>query len=264
MGRIGLAFEELGRAGRTALMPYLTVGYPKRESALDLVPALVEGGADLIELGVPFSDPLADGATIQAASQQALANGMTLRECLEQAAGLRTRGVDVPLVLMGYWNPVFQMGAGEFGRRAKASGIDGVIVPDLPPEEAESAEEALRAEEIDLVYLLAPTSGEQRTRLVAERTRGFLYLVSLTGVTGARDELPPGLQAFIERVRPLASVPLAVGFGISTPAQAATVARLADGVIVGSTLIRVIGESVKPAAAAREFIRSLRQGIDSA
>jgi tryptophan synthase alpha chain len=264
MGRIGRTFEQLRLAGRTALMPYLTMGYPERESALELVPALVEGGADLIELGVPFSDPLADGATIQAASQQALANGMTLRACLEQAAKLRGVGLEVPLVLMGYWNPVFQIGPREFARRAKESGIDGVIVPDLPPEEAEEAEEALRAEEIDLIYLLAPTSGEDRARLVAERTRGFLYLVSLTGVTGARDSLAQGLQAFVERVRPVARVPLAVGFGISTPAQAAAVARLADGVIVGSALIRAIAESSKPAASAHDFVRSLRQAIDAA
>ncbi|TET52738.1 MAG: tryptophan synthase subunit alpha [Anaerolineales bacterium] len=264
MGRIEATFDALGRAGRKALMPYLTVGYPERRSALDLVPALVEGGADLIELGVPFSDPLADGATIQAASQQALANGMTLRECLEQAAELRASGIEVPLVLMGYWNPVLQMGVEEFATRATAAGVDGVILPDLPPEEAEVPRNVLGTEGIDLVFLLAPTSGEERARLVAERTSGFLYLVSLTGVTGERDELPPGLASFVERVRPLTRLPLAVGFGISKPAQAAAVARLADGVIVGSALIRAIGESKKPAQAARQFVRSLRQGIDNA
>jgi tryptophan synthase alpha chain len=264
MGRIELTFERLARTGRAALMPYLTMGYPERESALELVPALVEGGADLVELGVPFSDPLADGATIQAASQRALANGMTLLHCLEQAAALRGAGLAVPLVLMGYWNPVFQMGAEEFARRAKDSGVDGVIVPDLPPEEAESAEGALRAEAIDLIYLLAPTSDDERASMVAERTSGFLYLVSLTGVTGARDELPPGLEGFVERIRPLAAVPLAVGFGISTPAQAAAVARVADGVIVGSALIRALGESESPVDAARAFAESLREGIDSA
>jgi tryptophan synthase alpha chain len=264
MSRIELAFKELQRAGRTALMPYLTMGYPERESALELVPALVEAGADVIELGVPFSDPLADGATIQAASEQALANGMTLALCLEQAAELRGRGLDAPLVLMGYWNPVLQIGVEEFARRAKGSGVDGVIVPDLPPEEAGRAEEALGEEEVDLIFLLAPTSDDERARLVAQRTSGFLYLVSLTGVTGAREQLPEGLEAFVERVRPLASVPLAVGFGISTPAQAAAVARLADGVIVGSALIRAIGQGASPAASAREFVRSLREGVDGA
>lgn len=263
MGRIGETFDELGRAGRTALMPYLTVGYPERRSVLDLIPALVEGGADLIELGVPFSDPLADGATIQAASQRALANGITLRECLGQAADLRSSGLEVPLVLMGYWNPVLQMGVKDFATRAVEAGIDGVIIPDLPPDEADAPQKALRKEGIDLIFLLAPTSGEERTRLVAERTSGFLYLVSLTGVTGERDELSPGLAEFVERVRPTTPLPLAVGFGISKPSQAAAVARLADGVIVGSALIRAIAESRKPAQAACGFLRSLREGIDS-
>lgn len=246
-------------------MPYLTMGYPQRDSALTLVPTLVEAGADLIELGVPFSDPLADGATIQAASQQALANGMTLALCLEQATALRARGVSVPFVMMGYYNPIFQMGLECFARRAVSAGVDGVIVPDLPPEESDALQSALRSREIDLIFLLAPTSEDGRVRLVAQRTSGFLYLVSLIGVTGARDHLPPDLETFVARVRPATrplAVPLAVGFGISTPDQAAQVARIADGVIVGSALIKAIGASKEPVKAASVFVASLRAGMD--
>jgi tryptophan synthase alpha chain len=235
------------------------MGYPERESALALIPALVTAGADLVELGVPFSDPLADGATIQAASQQALENGMTLALCLEQAAALRAGGTVAPFVLMGYYNPILQMGIERFACRAAASGIDGVIVPDLPPEESNSLRTALRASGIDLVFLLAPTSGDERIRYVVERASGFLYLVSLVGVTGARDRLPPGLEAFVARVRAVTDLPLAVGFGISTSGQAARVAGIADGVIVGSALVRAVGTSVDPAEAARAFIGSLLQ-----
>jgi len=262
MSMIAAAFENLRRAGRAALMPYLTMGYPQRESALALVPALVEGGADLVELGVPFSDPLADGATIQAASQQALANGMTLSLCLEQAAELRSQGVAVPLVLMGYYNPILQMGPEHFARRAAEAGVDGVIVPDLPPEESEGLRVPLRAQRLDLIFLLAPTADDERVRFVAGLTGGFLYLVSLTGVTGARDRLPPDLGSFVARVRSTTDLPLAVGFGIGTGQHAAQVARVADGVIVGSALIKAIGAAEDPVAAARDFVASLRAGID--
>ncbi len=262
MSRITATFENLRRAGRTALMPYLTMGYPQRESALALVPALVEGGADLIELGVPFSDPLADGATIQAAAQQALGNGMTLSLCLDQATALRAGGVTVPFVLMGYYNPIFQMGLERFARRAASAGIDGVIVPDLPPDESDALCAALRSRGVDSIFLLAPTSEDGRVRLVAGRSSGFLYLVSLTGVTGARDHLPPDLESFVARVRPATDLPLAVGFGIGTPRQAARVARIADGVIVGSALVRAIGAAKDPVTAASAFVASLRAGID--
>jgi len=264
MNRIAATFNHLRPAGRTALMPYLTMGYPQRESALELVPALVAAGADLVELGVPFSDPLADGATIQAAAQQALANGMTLSLCLEQAADLRVQGVAAPFVLMGYYNPIFQMGLERFAQRAAVAGIDGLIVPDLPPEESEPLHSALRVRGIALVFLLAPTEDGERIKLVARRTDGFLYLVSLAGVTGARDQLPADLEAFVGRARAATDLPLAVGFGISTPGQAARVARVADGVIVGSALVKAIGGIQDPVRAADTFIGSLRAGIDSA
>jgi tryptophan synthase alpha chain len=262
MDTIQATFERLRHAGKAALMPYLTMGYPGRDSALSLVPALVEAGADLIELGIPFSDPLADGATIQAASQQALNNGVTLSLCLEQAAALRARGVRAPLVMMGYYNPILQMGVEEFAAQAAAAGVSGLIVPDLPPEEADGLRRAVRQQGIDMIFLVAPTSDDGRLRMVAEYSSGFLYLVSLTGVTGARDHLPPDLESFVTRARQATGLPLAVGFGISSPAQAARVARLADGVIVGSALIKAISTAPDPLKAARDFVAGLRAGMD--
>jgi tryptophan synthase alpha chain len=263
MGRITTTFQRLARTEQTALMPYLAMGYPERESALTLVPAIAAAGADLIELGVPFSDPLADGATIQSASQQALENGMTLVRCLDQATALRAQGIEVPFVMMGYYNPIFQMGIKDFAHRAAASGVDGVIVPDLPPEESDDLQQALRAQGIDLVFLLSPTADDERVREVAGRGSGFLYLVSLVGVTGARDRLPAELEAFVARVRSMTDLPLAVGFGIGTPDQAARVARIADGVIVGSALIKAIGTDEQPKVTASAFVAALRQGIDA-
>lgn len=263
MGNLSTTFDKLHKANRTALMPYLTMGYPRPESALDLVPALVEGGADLIELGVPFSDPLADGATIQAASQRALAQGMTPARCLNQVAALRRRGVTVPLVLMSYYNPIYQIGAKTFAAHAAEVGLDGVIIPDLPPEEADPLQGPLAARGIDEIFLVAPTPDTARMASVADRSRGFLYLVSLKGTTGARAALPAHLEGFVARVRRITDLPLAVGFGISTPDQVAQVARIADGVIVGSALIRAItkagNDNVKEA---REFVASLRKGMD--
>ncbi|MDQ7028356.1 MAG: tryptophan synthase subunit alpha [Ardenticatenia bacterium] len=261
---IEATFNRLRAQGRAALMPFITMGFPRRESAFELVPALVEGGADLIELGVPFSDPVADGATIQAASQRALQNGMSLALCLQQAAELRSRGVQVPFVLMGYYNPIFQMGESTFARCAAEAGIQGVIVPDLPPEEADSLQAALRAHGLHLIFLLAPTSDGTRVKLVTHRASGFIYLVSLTGVTGPRDRLPPDLEQFVARVRRATSLPLAVGFGIARPEHAAHVARIADGVIVGSALLKAIDRGDDPVAAARQFVADLRAGIEAA
>jgi len=262
MSRITAMFEELRSAERTALMPYLTMGYPERESVLKLAPVIIEAGADMIELGVPFSDPLADGATIQAAAQRALANGMTLSLCLEQARALRERGVTNPFILMSYYNPIFQMGLEQFARRAATAGIDGLIIPDLPPEESDDLRSTLHGRGVDLTFLLPPTSDDGRARILVEYTSGFLYLVSLVGVTGARDHLPPNLAAFVARVRGMTNLPLAVGFGISTPAQAAQVAQVADGVIVGSALIRAIDANEEPAEAARTFVAGLRKGME--
>jgi tryptophan synthase alpha chain len=264
MSRIQQTFQRVKKEGRAALMPYLTIGYPEKESAKTLVPAIVESGADMLELGIPFSDPLADGATIQASTQKALANGVNLRYCLETARDLRDAGIEIPFMLMGYYNPIYQMGVERFAAAAQEAGVDGVIVPDLPPEEAERLDEALKAHEIAYIYFLTPTSDEERYQLVAEKARGFIYLVSLTGVTGARSKLSEGLPAFIERVRSATKgqMPLAVGFGIGSPEAAHAVGELADGVIVGSALIKRIANPETAEAAAREFVGALRQGLE--
>ncbi len=262
MSHIENLFAMLRQTGRKALMPYVTMGYPTLESALDIVPALAEAGADLVELGVPFSDPLADGATIQAAAQHALENGMSLALCLEQAAALRVCGVTIPFVLMGYYNPIVQFGIERFAARAAEVGIDGLIVPDLPPEESDALYAAALAHGLDFIFLLAPTSDAMRVQTVAAQSTGFVYLVSLVGVTGARATLPPDLADFVARVRAVTEKPLAVGFGIGTPEQAAQVAQVADGVIVGSALVKAVGAAERPAEAARVFVAGLRAGID--
>jgi tryptophan synthase alpha chain len=254
MSRIPDAF---GR--RKALIPYVTVGYPRPETALELVPRLEEWGADLVELGIPFSDPLADGATIQEASFMSLGQGTTPARCLEVAARLRER-VRLPLVFMTYYNPVLSYGLDGFCRDSARAGVDGLILPDLPPEEGADLEAAGQRHGVDLIYLLSPNSSPERIEVVARRSRGFIYLVSLTGVTGARQALPPELEGFVGRVRQRAKLPLAVGFGISTPEQASRAAAVADGVIVGSRLIQLIKEDGGYAAAG-EFIRGLRRAL---
>lgn len=261
MSRITKTFQLLKQNGRKALVPYITMGYPALESALEIIPAIAEAGADLVELGVPFSDPLADGATIQAAGQRALANGMSLTLCLEQAATLRARDVTLPFVLMGYYNPIMQFGFERFAEQAVACGIDGLIVPDLPPEEATALYAAATARGLDIIFLLAPTSDAARVQTVTAQSGGFVYLVSLVGVTGVRESLPLDLADFVARVRAVTDKPLAVGFGIATPEQAAQVAQVADGVIVGSALVKTVGTARHPAEAARAFVAALRATI---
>jgi tryptophan synthase alpha chain len=200
------------RPRRKALVAYVTVGYPSVEATLQVVPLLAENGCDLIELGIPFSDPLADGPVIQNASYQALQKGITPKICLEIAAQLNTK-VKIPLTFMTYINPVLSYGLQRFCRACSASGIKGLIIPDLPPEEGVSLEEITRQNGIDLVYLLSPASTEERINLVSGRSRGFIYLVSVTGVTGARKELPPTLNQFVARVKKAAKIPVFVGFG---------------------------------------------------
>jgi len=262
MSRIAETFARLRREGRTALMPYLTIGYPSPAMTPGLVEAAIQAGADLVELGIPFSDPLADGATIQHATHVALQQGTTVETCLETVATLRRRGVETPLILMGYYNPILQRGEESFCAAAAEAGADGLIVPDLPPEEAEGLRAACRAHGLDLIFLLAPTSDDERVQYVAERASGFIYLVSLTGVTGARDRLPPELESFVQRVRRATDLPLAVGFGIGNPQEARRVGRVADGVIVGSAIVKRIGESDVPEKAVAEFVRTLRQGLE--
>jgi tryptophan synthase alpha chain len=265
--RVADVFNRAHAEQRAAVMPYLTLGYPTPDRSLSLVEAAVAGGADLLELGIPFSDPLADGPTVQRATQVALREGMTVQRCMKMAATLRERGITVPFVFMGYYNPILAYGEKAFCFGCRDVGVDGLIVPDLPPGEEDvipSAFEGGRLAEgcrergLAHVHLLAPTSPDDRLRVVTQRSRGFVYLVSVTGVTGARDRLPADLTAFVQRVRPKTDKPLAVGFGISTPGQAAQVAALADGVIVGSALLQ---HAAGPDGTdkVRAFVASLRQ-----
>ncbi len=257
MSRIASVFNQ---PAHTALIAYITVGYPSIEATSKVVPLLASSGCDIVELGIPFSDPLADGTTIQKASFCALQNGVTPALCLEVAKQL-SQVVDIPLVFMTYFNPVFNYGLEKFCGACAKSGVDGLIIPDLPPEEGSELEAITRRHGIDLIYLLAPTSTKERIVLVAEKSRGFIYLVSVTGITGVRDRLPVDLAAFVARVKEVTTQPLCVGFGISTPEQAVRVARIADGVIVGSRIIQLM-EAEDNFTSVGNFIRELRQALD--
>jgi len=263
MNRIDAFFDTARRSKHKALIAYLTVGYPTAGATLEIAKSLIDGGCDMIELGIPFSDPLADGATIQRASQHALESGITPRKCLEVAAELRKR-VDIPLLFMGYYNPMLHYGLEKFCAASHKAGIDGFIVPDLPPDEGSETEAVMKKRGMDLVYLVAPTSSsEERLKLIADRARGFIYVVSLKGVTGARSAISNDLDEFITRVRSVTDKPLCVGFGISTAEQAQRVARLADGVIIGSRILDIIEKSKRPAADVKAFIQEVRTAIDS-
>ncbi len=241
-------------------MPYLTLGYPDPETSLACVQAAAEAGADVIELGVPFSDPLADGPAIQRSTQVALENGVTVAKCLEMTAELRRRGVAAPLLLMGYYNPIFAYGLARFAGDAASAGADGFIVPDLPLEEADELESECHKHRLSLIYMLAPTSTPDRIKKVTERASGFLYLVSVTGVTGERSGVAEGLREFVGRVKEMASVPMAVGFGISTPAQAAEVGQIADGVIIGSAVVKA-ASGERPVEGVREFVKRVKEAL---
>lgn len=263
MGRIAETFARLRAANRSALMPYLMVGYPEKNSLDVLAPALQAAGADLFEIGVPFSDPLADGATIQRASEHALRNGVNVQFAIDAVARLRANGVQVPLVMMGYYNPFLQYGVDRFAQAAATAGADGVIIPDLPPEEASLMQQALRANGLDLIMFVAPTTPDRRISQIVAVASGFIYCVSLTGVTGARTALWDGLPGFLDRVRAQTALPLVVGFGISTPEHVRSVAACADGAIVASAIINLL-DSTPPAtqtAAVVAYIASLRSEI---
>jgi tryptophan synthase alpha chain len=260
MARLAAAFD-----GRPAFMPYYPLGYPTPAASLDVIEALARRGADLIEVGVPFSDPLADGPVIQHATQVALQQGMTVARALGAIAELRARGVAVPLVLMGYYNPWLAYGLERAAHAAAQAGADAFIVPDLPPEEAGEFEGALAGaagtNPLPLIRLLAPTTPVERMRRILARAQGFVYLVSVAGVTGARADLPTGLPEFVSRVRAETDLPVCVGFGISTLDQARAVSTIADGVIVGSVLVREIGAAADPARRAEELALGYRQAL---
>jgi tryptophan synthase alpha chain len=246
--------------GHKALVAYLTVGYPGPETTFEAATILADAGCDIIELGIPFSDPLADGATIQRASYQALEQGITPQACLDVAFRLRQR-ITTPLVFMSYYNPILSFGLEAFCRASAKAGVSGLIIPDLPPEEGVELGISARKHSLDQIYLLTPASTEERISLVAEKSQGFIYLVSLTGVTGARQALPDGLEDFVGGVRQKTSKPLCVGFGVSSPEQAERVAKIADGVIVGSRLIQLIEEDAS-LSSLKSAVLGLREALN--
>jgi tryptophan synthase alpha chain len=260
MNRIENAFKN-----KPIFMPYFPLGYPELDTSIDVIGALAKNGADLIEVGLSFSDPLADGPVIQHATQIALEKGITVKKSLEAVKELRQRGVDIPLILMGYYNPMLAYGLGKFVRDAVEAGADGFIIPDLPMEESEEFDLALSGAagevEAPLIQMLAPTTPPERMERIARNARGFIYLVSVTGVTGERRSISDGLGELIARVREHTSAPVCVGFGISTPDQAREVGKMADGVIVGSACVKAIGGNEKPVEAAREFALAFRSAL---
>jgi tryptophan synthase alpha chain len=259
LAEIARAFARARAEGRPALMPYWSLGYPDVETSLRVIQAIARAGADLIELGVPFSDPLADGPVIQRANQVALEGGITVSRCIALAAQARASGVTQPLLAMGYLNPVIAYGEARYVADWQCAGADGLIVPDLPPEEDASLKQACDAHQMALVQFTAPTSTTERIRLAVGHATGFIYIVSVAGVTGARDRLPEGLRDYVLRVKAQAGdKPVVVGFGISKPEHVREVGQYADGVIVASALIRAAGAASDPAQAAYDFVRRLR------
>ena len=263
MSRLDTTFARLRSRGARALVAYVTAGDPSLADTRRLVIEAEQRGADVIELGVPFSDPIAEGPVIQRAMTRALAAGATLARVLETVATMRAE-VSVPLVLLTYYNPVLAFGLKAFARTAADAGVDGAIVADLPPEEADPLATEADPAGLDLIHLVAPTSTSARVRLIARRSRGFIYVVSVTGVTGERRELPADLAAQVRTLRLLTTKPVCVGFGISTPEQVAAVGRLADGAIVGSAIVRMIEERAGQSTLVEDvgkFIAELKAGL---
>lgn len=255
--RIAERFEELRSSGRRALVPYLTAGFPDTARTLELLEGMEEAGADVIELGLPFSDPMADGPVIQASSQRALEQGMDFDGLLDLVSRAR---LGIPVVLFTYLNPLLAAGADALERAADA-GVHGVLITDLPVGADVDREAWLGSGPLAYVRLVAPTTPRERMREIARHGSGFIYLISRLGVTGARADLPPDLETTLQRLRAVTTLPVCVGFGVSQPEQATAVARLADGVVVGSALVKAAGESVESAVS---LARALRAGVDAA
>jgi len=262
--RIVATFDRLRAAGRKALIPYITVGFPTRAVTLDVLRQCVAAGADIIELGVPFSDPMADGPTIQRASERALAQGVKLADVLAVVRAFRESDDTTPIVLMGYANPIERMGQERFANEAAAAGVDGLIAVDYPPEESAEFAAALRDRHIDPIYLLAPTSTDKRIASVAGQASGYVYYVSLTGVTGAGHMNVDDVRRGVERLRKEIRLPIGVGFGIRDGETARTIAGFADAVIIGTRMIEVLDDGPAQDAPRRaaEFIAAVRQAID--
>jgi len=256
MNRIADAFKN-----KPIFMPYFPLGYPDLDTSIDVIEALAKNGADLIEVGLSFSDPLADGPMIQHATQLALEKGITVKKSLEAVKELRKRGVDIPLILMGYYNPMLAYGLEKFVRDAKEAGADGFIVPDLPMEESDEFVGASHDSSLPLIQMLAPTSSPERMEMIARNAKGFIYLVSVTGITGERKSIAVGLSDLIADVRMHTNIPVCVGFGIGTPEQAREVGAMADGVIVGTACVRAIGGSEKPVETAKQFAAEFRSAL---
>lgn len=243
MSRIPATFAHLRAEGRTGLVAYITTGYPSLAETPALVAALVDGGADLVELGVPFSDPLADGTTVQRATQVAVEAGVTLADVLAVCREVRARGIETPLVAMTYLNLILAYGLERFATDAAEAGLDGVIPVDVPPEEGGPLKAALAARGMDVIHMVAPTSTDARVARVAEASSGFVYCVSVAGTTGARSTLPEDLPTFIARVRRHTDLPLAVGFGVSRPEHVASIGQLCEAAVIGSAIIEVIDQA---------------------
>ena len=262
--RIQAKFRQLHEANAKGLVIYLTAGDPNLEATGDLLAAVESGGADIIELGIPFSDPLADGPVIQRASERALAGGTTLHKVVQAIPEWRKR-IRTPLVLFSYYNPILRYGLENFARDASGAGVDGVLAVDLSPEESGSYIRSMREWDMDTIFLAAPTSTEERLKRIANISTGFLYLIARAGVTGERNNLSGSTRPLIERVRKVTSLPLAVGFGLSGPDQIRAVEELADAAVVGSAVVRTIEEyySTKGAAAIERYVRWLKEGTGS-
>ena len=268
MSRIAERFAELKKNSRKALIPYVTAGDPQPDVTVPVLHAMVEAGADMLEIGVPFSDPMADGPVIQAACERALAHHITLHQVLDMVREFRRKDSSTPIILMGYLNPIEVWGYPEFARAAGEAGVDGVLTVDMPPEEAGELGESLRANGIDIIFLLAPTSGVERIRRVAAAASGFIYYVSFKGVTGANSLDIDAVTGKLSEVRQYTDLPLGVGFGVRDPETAAQVAKIADAVVVGSVLVSKMGELADspesiPAALASS-VAELRAAIDQA
>ena len=269
MSRISTTFEQLQAQGRKALIPYVTAGFPFADITPALMHGMVEAGADIIELGVPFSDPMADGPVIQKAGEKALALGIGMKQVLAQVSEFRTRNTTTPVVLMGYANPVERYdqmhGEGAFVRDAAAAGVDGVLIVDYPPEECEAFAASLRAHGMDLIFLLAPTSSEERMAQVARVASGYVYYVSLKGVTGSAALDTSAVEAMLPRIRQHVHIPVGVGFGIRDAATAQAVGRVADAVVIGSRIIQLLDgqphEKIVPLAVS--FLRGVRKALDA-
>lgn len=252
-------FETAKSQNRAAFLPYFPIGYPTYDDSIASIEAMAAAGVDGFEIGIPFSDPIADGPVIQAATQISLENGTTVKMCLEAVRTLRDKGVNQPMLMMGYANPLVAYGTEKFVKDAKLAGADGLIVPDVPPEEAAMFADVCAQEGMALVFFLAPTSNEKRIAMTAKHATGFIYVVSLTGITGVRTDLPDYLTEFVGRLRENTDKPLVMGFGISTADHARRVSELMDGFIVGSALVRAGKESV---SAVGELAKTLRDALD--